>query len=61
MTLNFPGPYSLAISYVENGLTHIQTLNIALSTDPDPGTPFSELNAVKKGGGNYALDDLVED
>lgn len=51
MALNYPGPYELRFFYDVNPavgavLTHQHRLNVALSADPDPGTPFADINAV---------------
>jgi hypothetical protein len=65
MTLNFPGPYQLRFHYTTANSSfaakgHTQKLNINLSPDPAPGTPFSGITALNGVGGTQALNALVD-
>lgn len=54
MVQNFPGPYELRFFYTtpESGLTlnHVQRLNLNLTTQPNVGDAFVNINAVTRGG-----------
>ncbi|MGH9993576.1 MAG: hypothetical protein ACREAZ_13270 [Nitrososphaera sp.] len=55
MVTNFPGPYEVRILYDttptgQPRLFHQQRLNVALVGTPAPGTPFSAITAVTRGG-----------
>lgn len=54
MVQNFPGPYELRFSQTALALTtpleHTQRMNIALTGDPTPGTSFTNINAITRGG-----------
>lgn len=61
MAENFPGPYELRIVYTNPPLPHVQRLNVALTTDPSPGTPFNLIEAVPRIGSSVALDTKVDE
>jgi hypothetical protein len=61
MAINFPGPYALRLFYTVDSLVHKAEYNIALTTVPDVGDPFTALEAVMRNGGGRALDALVDD
>ena len=61
MALNFPGPYGIEFSYTVDSLTHRQNVNCSLTTTPDPGISFSDVDVVLKGGGSQQLDEAVDD
>jgi hypothetical protein len=53
MVENFPGPHELRFSYTTLigaiPLTHTQRLSLALTTDPNPGAAFNNINAITRG------------
>lgn len=55
MAQNFPGPYELRIAYTTTPtglptLPHTQRLNLNLTSPPNPGDAFNNINAVTRGG-----------
>lgn len=55
MATNYPGPYTLELSYTVSGQTHKMNLSCALTTDPDPGDIIGTLSLVTRGGGSSVL------
>lgn len=65
MPTNFPGPYECRFLYTTTvsgvALNHKQHLSLILDGTPDPGDPFSSINAFLSNGLTSApLDDLCE-
>jgi len=54
MVQNFPGPYELRIEYTTLigaiPIIHTQRLNLDLTTIPNPGDDFTNINVVTRGG-----------
>lgn len=66
MALNYPGPYQVRIGYDStptgfSTLAHVLQLNVALQSDPAPGTAFDSITAITSGAGTRALDLAVDD
>lgn len=56
MADNFPGPYQLRVFYncAPSGspnLTHVMALNLAVSGTPEIGTPFADIDIIRRIGG----------
>lgn len=64
MTLNFPGPFELELSYsttiaAAGGiLEHVQRTNLNVISDPSPGTPFNSIQVLLRDGSNDDLNSV---
>lgn len=66
MALNFPGPYEIRLFYSVpfSGFTtlqHVARYNLRVEGTPDPGTPFSGINALRRDDSPFALDGEIDD
>ena len=65
MAINFPGPYQLRLYYdcvpsAMPSLVHVMQMNVALTEDPDPGTPFTEIDCLRFGDLFIGLHNVVD-
>lgn len=65
MPVNFPGPYQLRFYYdcepgAEPSLPHVLQVNVDLTEEPDPGTPFTEIDCLRFGGLFIGLHNVVD-
>lgn len=66
MTLNFPGPYEIRLFYTVpisgfTALQHQARYNLRVDGTPDPGTPFSGIDALRRDDSPFPLDSEVDD
>lgn len=61
MAINFPGPWQVDIFYLVDGLTHRQTLNCVLASEPTVGDSFFDISALTNAEVPINLGTVVDD
>ena len=65
MATNFPGPYEIRLYYTTIvaavAIQHSARYNLRLATDPDPGTAFADIDALRRDDSPFALDGEIDD
>lgn len=65
MALNFPGPYEVRLFYTVTGntavLQHEARYNVRVDGTPAPGTPFSDIDVLRRDDSPFALDGEIDD
>lgn len=65
MTIHYPGPYEIRLFYTVTGGTgviqHEARYNLRVAGDPDPGTPFADIDALRRDDSPFALDGEIDD
>lgn len=65
MAINYPGPYEVRLYYSTSVsslvLQHSARYNVYVDGTPAPGTPFSDINVLRRDNSPFALDGEVDD
>lgn len=60
MVLHYPGPWTVELEYVYDGLSHTAAFNVNLTSDPTPGTPFASIGVFDNQDDQVALSDRID-